>query len=437
MTDFRMPSLGADMDRGTLLEWLVKPGDRVTKGDIVAVVDTDKAAVEVESFVTGVVDELLVDPGTTVPVGTPLARFAEEQGAAPQQHDPAESHAVTGGTAPVPGPRASGAGSTRPLVRSPLVRHRADQRGVDLATVDGSGPGGSIRRGDVESAPPARRRASPYARRLAAEQGIDVAAVRATAADGTVRAKDIAAPAAGGRPPAQDSTPLSPATHSDAAEDRMRAATARAMSRAKRDIPHYYLRTTIDLHAALGWLREHNREQPASSHVVPAALLLAATARALRVEPGLNGWWQEDRPQPATGVHLGVAVSLRSGGTLTPVIADADALDVDEMMRRLREVVERARHGRLRSSDLDGATATVTSLGDQGVDEVLGVIHPPQVALIGFGRVVERPWAVDGMLAVRPVVTATLSADHRATDGYVGARFLNRVDRLLQRPEEM
>ncbi|GHE13472.1 hypothetical protein GCM10010339_80530 [Streptomyces alanosinicus] len=153
--------------------------------------------------------------------------------------------------------------------------------------------------------------------------------------------------------------------------------------------------------------------------------------------PGLNGYWQNGGFVPADEVNVGVAVSLRQGGLLAPVIHRAGTLPPDVLMARLKDLVQRARRGRLRGSEMRGATLTVTSLGDQGVETVFGVIHPPQVALVGFGAVVERPWATGGMLGVRPVVTATLAADHRATDGAVGARYLTAVDRLLQNPEEL
>ena len=217
----------------------------------------------------------------------------------------------------------------------------------------------------------------------------------------------------------------------------MRHAIGELMARSKREIPHYYLRTTIDLHDAIAWLQEHNRELPVTQRVVPAALLLVATARAAREVPQVNGFWLEDALQPQDAVHLGVAVSLRSGGMVTPAVHDAQDLGVDEMMAQLRGLVERARTGRLRASELTGATLTVTNLGDQGVEEVLGVIYPPQVALVGFGTVTERPVAVNGLVGAHPVVTATLSADHRATDGYVGARFLNRLAAHLQHPEAL
>lgn len=217
----------------------------------------------------------------------------------------------------------------------------------------------------------------------------------------------------------------------------MRLAIARLMSRSKREIPHYYVSNTVDMGAALAWLRERNRSADMSARIVPAALLLKATALAAREVPELNGYWTEERFVPAPAVHLGVAVSMRGGGLITPAIHDAADLPAAELMGRLRDLVNRARAGRVRGSELTDATITVTNLGDQGVESVTGVIYPPQVALVGFGKITERPWAVRGLLGVRPVIATTLAADHRATDGYTGARFLTVLAELLQQPEEL
>jgi pyruvate dehydrogenase E2 component (dihydrolipoamide acetyltransferase) len=217
----------------------------------------------------------------------------------------------------------------------------------------------------------------------------------------------------------------------------MRRAIAAAMERSKREIPHYYLETRIDMSRALAWLEQRNRELPVAERLLPAALLLRATALALREAPELNGLWLEGAFRPAEGVHLGVAVSLRGGGLIAPVLRDADGGSLRQLMAALREAVNRARRGTLRSSELGGASATVTNLGEQGVEKVFGVIHPPQVALVGFGRVGEQPWAEQGLVGVRRVVTATLSADHRASDGQRGARFLNALAARLGAPETL
>jgi pyruvate dehydrogenase E2 component (dihydrolipoamide acetyltransferase) len=215
----------------------------------------------------------------------------------------------------------------------------------------------------------------------------------------------------------------------------MRQTIAAAMARSKREIPHYYLATTIDLEPALTWLSEHNEPLPPRERVLPAALMLRAVALACRERPEFNGSWVDDAFTAAQGVHLGVAVSLRAGGLIAPAIHDADQLGVDDLMAALRDLVARVRAGGLRSSELTDPTITVTNLGDASVPTVYGVIHPPQVAIVGFGAIVERPWAAGGMLGVRRTVNATLAADHRATDGREGAAFLTAVDRRLTRPE--
>jgi pyruvate dehydrogenase E2 component (dihydrolipoamide acetyltransferase) len=435
MGDFTMPSLGADMDEGTLLEWLVEPGDAVHKGDILAVVDTSKAAVEVESFTDGVVERLLVEPGTLVPVGTVLATLSPVESAQARRKKRSSRRKV----------------AREPQVSSPLVRREAERHGLDLHTVTGTGRGGAITRADVELATTGRRRVTPYARTLAGELGVDLA--RVPGSDGRpVRAADVRAAAAGSPPAAAAPVAAAPVAAPPVAappvaappvsgrgerREEMRRTIATVMARSKREIPHYYLTQTVDLDRALGWMRERNRDLPVTERLVPAALLLKATALAAAEAPALNGFWVEDGFRPGSGVHLGVAVSLRGGGLVAPALHDADRLTVEEVMSGMRDLVARARAGRLRRAELSDPTITVTNLGEQGVESVHGVIYPPQVALVGFGRVVERPWAVDGLLGVRPLTVATLAADHRATDGFTGGRFLAAIDDRLQHPEDL
>jgi len=370
-----MPTLGADMSAGRLTRWLVQPGDEVRRGDVVAVVETDKADVEVEVFASGVVERLLVEPGATVPVGTPLAliQSAGEPPGAP-------------GAPPPPPPAPAPARPARPehrLLISPSARQLAEELGVDVATVQGTGPGGRIQRQDVEEAAAAR-----------------------------------------------------PAPAADRAE-RMRRAIAAAMSRSNAEIPHFYVSQTIDLSRALAWLAEANAKRPVTERLLYGVLLLRAVALAVREVPELNGFWRDGRADAAPAVHVGVAVSLRHGGLVAPALHDTDRLSLDELMGRFRDLVQRARAGSLRSSELSDPTITVTSLGEQGVESVYGLIFPPQVAIVGFGKIVERPWAEAGDLFVRPVVHASLAADHRVIDGHRGGLYLAAVDRLLQRPEEL
>jgi pyruvate dehydrogenase E2 component (dihydrolipoamide acetyltransferase) len=217
----------------------------------------------------------------------------------------------------------------------------------------------------------------------------------------------------------------------------MRRAIARTMSRSNREIPHYHLASTVDLDAAVAWLREHNEGRPPAQRLLPAALVLRAVALAAVRTPQLNGAWVDDAFVPGVGVHLGIAVSLRGGGLIAPVLHDADRLGPDEIMAVLTDLVARSRRGALRASEVDGAGLTVTNLGDRGVEVVHGVIHPPQVALVGVGRIQQRALVVDGAVVARPSTVVSLAADHRATDGQVGSRLLNDIDALLQRPDEL
>jgi pyruvate dehydrogenase E2 component (dihydrolipoamide acetyltransferase) len=373
-----MPSLGADMEAGTLVQWLKQPGDPVKRGDIIAVVDTQKGAIEIEVFEDGILDKAVVQPGQKVPVGTVLAVIRETGAPAPSPPSlPSQ-----------PAPTAGGAEGGRLRV-SPVARKRAESLGVDLAHVPGTGPQGAITSDDVERA-------------------------------------------AGRRPQAPAAIPAPSAAHAG-----MREAIAAAMSRAKREIPHYYLSTSIDLSAAASWLRAENEKRPVTDRLLMIALMVKAMAMALGEVPDLNGYWIDGAFRTGTGVHIGFAIALRGGGLVAPAIHNADRKDLGSLMQAISDLVARARAGSLKSSELGEATITVTNLGDQGVDTAFGIIYPPQVALVGFGRIQERPWVVSGKVEARPVVTATLSADHRASDGHRGGLFLAAVDRLLQKPEQL
>ena len=417
MGEFRMPSLGADMETGKLVEWLVVPGQRVRRGDIVAMVETQKGLFEVEIFADGVMGELLVQPGQTVPVGTVLATIDNgSAGTGEKPPAPTDAAAARAGAEPETAASALTTGTSTPapaatpgrIACSPSARQLALELGVDLATVTGTGPHGAIGRGDVEAA----------------------------------------ARAAGTKPPAP-AEPVSPAQAEPSAEKAvdkpaptaamkaMRQAIAAAVSRSNREIPHYYLESEIDLSRPLKWLEEENRKRSLRERILPVALLVKAVALALREVPELNGFWQNDQLEVRPDIHIGFAVALRQGGLISPAVHHVDQLGVGEVMERLVDLIERTRTGHLRGSEMTDATVSVTSLGDRGVRTVYGVIYPPQVALIGFGRISERPWAEDGMLGVRRCVTATLAADHRATDGHQGALFLEALNRHLNLPETL
>jgi pyruvate dehydrogenase E2 component (dihydrolipoamide acetyltransferase) len=217
----------------------------------------------------------------------------------------------------------------------------------------------------------------------------------------------------------------------------MRRAIAAALGKSKREIPHYYLSQAIDMSKALSWLEEENLKRPITERVVPALLLLKASALAAKDVPDLNGFWKDEGFMPSEAVHLGVGISLRQGGLIAPCIHDADKKDLNRLMADLRDLVKRARKLQLKSSEMTDATLTVTNLGDQGVESVYGIIYPPQVALLGFGKVKEQAWAENGMVGARPIVQTTLAGDHRASDGHVGGLFLMAINKYLQTPEAL
>ena len=402
MGEFRMPSLGADMETGKLVEWLVTPGQRVKRGDIVALVETQKGLFEIEVFEDGIMGEPLIAAGQTVPVGTVLARIdtgAAKAAAAEMRAEPVAGKASEPASTITPqktAPQQQAISSER-VACSPSARRLALELGVDLATVRGSGPHGAIQRSDIEAA------AHATAQATAAPPEPKAAGIEPTAAQTT--------------------------------ESRMRQAIAAAVSRANREIPHYYLATEIDLSRPLQWLEAENNKRSIRERILPVVLLLKATAKALRDVPQLNGFWLDDRLQVQSDIHIGFAIALRTGGLISPAIHHVDRLQLGELMQALADLIERTRVGRLRGSEVSNATVSVTNLGDRGVQTVFGVIYPPQVALIGLGKIGERPWAENGMLGVRRCVTATLAADHRATDGHQGALFLEALNRHLQKPE--
>jgi pyruvate dehydrogenase E2 component (dihydrolipoamide acetyltransferase) len=396
--DYAMPSLGADMDEGRVIEWRVAPGDTVHRGDLVAVVETEKSDIDIEIWHDGVVEEFLVDVGQLVDVGTPIARL-RRVGAdtAPTTTRPDASAAPPPTSARPPAP-APAPGDRVPA--SPLARRLAAERGIDLHAVSGSGPGGAVVEADI---------------------------VAASAADGTAARTPATAPAA----------PVAAAAAPRRSPDSMRSLIAERMSTANREIPHYYLSRDLDVGALEMWLAERNESRPIAERILPAACFIRAVALAAARHRELNGYWVGDHFEPAESVNVAMAISLRRGGLVTPHIERADERTLDEVMAALGELVSAARTGNLRASWMTGATITITHLGDSGADLVHGVISPPQVALVGFGRSRERPWVVDGEVVVRPVVTTTLAADHRATDGAVGSRFLATLAQHIDHPEDL
>ena len=395
-----MPSLGADMEFGTLVDWRVKPGDTVQRGDVVALVETEKGVIEVEIFDSGVIESLIVQPGQKVPVGAALATLRGDSKVA--ESAPVAAPALAAPITPAPGEKVKPA----------------------------SQPAGAVATDVVKRAP-----VSPLARKRAGELGVDLGAVVPAGPDGVITAEDVERVAA--KPAASTAAPVTAPASKGLDLSAMRRVIAAAMARSKREIPHYYLASTIDMKNALDWLAAENGKRPVTRRLLYSVLLIRAVALALRSTPELNGFWIEEGFNPSGAIHIGVAISLRQGGLINPAIHDVDKKNLNELMESMLDLVNRARTGHLRSSELSDGTITVTNLGEQGVESVFGVIYPPQVALVGFGKITERAVALNGLLGVRPVIDATLAADHRVSDGHRGGRFLLAIDRLLQEPEKL
>ncbi len=387
MADFLMPSLGADMESGTLTEWLVKPGDTVKRGDVVASIETSKGIIDVEIFADGVIESLLVAPGAQAPVGSPLARYTPTAAAEPLAA--AESNSARA-TPVAPKPAAAPTPARLPPTPQPGTERRA---------------------------------ASPAARKRAAELGIELRDVVARAG-GAITLQDVEQAAA--------ARPALAARPND-----MRSTIGQAMSRAKREIPHYYLATAVDMRRALRWLEQHNAARPVTERLIYGVLLIKAVARAVERFPELNGWWRDGRFDAAPAINVGTAIRLRDGGLIAPALLGALRRPLPELMRAYQDLVQRARTGGLRATELSSATITVSSIGEGGVDVLYPIIHPPQVAIVGFGALVTRPWCDGDSIVAARVINATLAADHRVSDGHRGSAFLVAVADWLQRPEEL
>jgi pyruvate dehydrogenase E2 component (dihydrolipoamide acetyltransferase) len=390
--EFRLPSLGADMESATLTEWLKKPGDLVRRGEPLATVETTKGLIDIESYDDGQVLEYLVQPGTQVLVGAGLARLeVEGVSRAPQAPPPPQA---------IP-PQPVAATAASPV----------------------SAPSGAA--GGPHEAAARHARISPAARRRAHELGVPLEDLERSAAGGIVHIEDVEKVAA--RKPAA-------ATDAQAA---MRATIGAAMARAKREIPHYYLGHSVDLGPARDWLTRHNASLAVKDRLIEAVLITKAVALAASRVEGFNGYFRNGRFEPSAAVHAGAAIAVRGGGLVAPALMDADRKDLVTLMQDFSALVTRVRAGHLRSGEFTAATITVTSLGADGVDVLYPIINPPQVAIVGAGAIRDQAWVQDGQLVVRPVLTLALAADHRVTDGRSGARFLRAVADLLARPEAL
>jgi len=422
-----------------------------------------KGAIEIEIFEDGVISEVLVPEGHEVPVGTVLATVSDEVSPEvvvlprlePQETMMPASNSERGSEVP-PVTHTGQSGdsdlgrdsdlfpasvkeNSEPLIEakrlqiSPLARRRAREYGLshaDLLPVLGTGPGGALSVRDIEKCQKQNvdetlnkemslsPHAGPTVRQRALEQGISLEGVKGSGPHGLITPADL---------------PQIPKEKSDP----MRAAIAAAMSRSKREIPHYYLGHSIDMEPALSWMESFNQERPISERLIYAVLLMKAVALVLRKFKDLNGFCIEGVFQPSEQIDVGMAISLRTGGLVAPALKNVDQKDLQCLMAEFKDLVNRARSNQLRASEMKGGSITLTNLGEQGVEFVYPVIYPPQVAMVGFGSVLDRPWVVDGEIKPRRVLTASLAGDHRVSDGRRGAMFLSRLEKRLRKPEKL
>jgi len=395
MIEFAMPSLGADMADGTLIEWLKKPGDQVKRGDIIATVETQKGLIDIEVFDEGTIEKLMIEENTKVPVGTLMALINPEKKTEPEKTMPEIEKVI----------------AIQPTEEKVIAAHQAERQGL---------------------------KASPLAKRIAADNNIDLSTIVGTGENGAITRKDVESKIEQKKaePEKEISELNDEQTKGQSINNTLRSAVAAAMSKSNREIPHYYLEKKIDLKKALEWMHEKNKELPVQKRLLPAALLIKAVACSLREVPELNAIWDMELRLKAE-INIGFVVSLPNGGIIVPAIHAADTKSVGELMENLNDIIPRARALRLRSSELSDSTITLTSIGEGGADQVYGIIYPPQVAIIGFGGISDQVFAENNLLGIHPMIHASLAGDHRATDGLTGSRFLLALNKLLQNPESL
>ncbi len=473
-TTIVMPKMGYDMREGTVVRWYKQEGEEVSRGEVIADIETDKATVEFEAYTSGILHSRVAHEGVPVAVGDAIAIIAEPgeelgaESAAQTVVEPAS--APTGGAQTGAAPVDTMAESTTlprnagEVRASPIARRLARERGVDLALVEGTGPGGRVVEKDVLEYVPAPAsdgqdgswiKASPLARRLARERGIDLAQVLGTGPGGRVVEQDVLAfvpaqpqPAASGEPASKDSglgTAATAGAVAPAAEpetvggservelSRMRQTIARVTVDSKRQAPHFYVTAEIDMGRAMSLRAEVNEALPAEGRVSVNDLVVRACAIALGRHPKFNSSFQGDHLQFNNSINIGIAISLEAG-LMVPGINDCGHKTLAQVALATKDLIARANSGSLSNEEYSGATFSVSNLGMFDVDSFTAIIYPPHAAVLAVGAVREQPVVREGQLAVGQVMKATLSTDHRVADGAEAARFLVEIKNLLEQP---
>ena len=402
--DVIMPAMGATQETGRLVRWFKQAGDSVTKGEMLMEVETDKSVVEVEAPASGILAQVTAEPDDDIPVGQTIALIVE----------PGEEVSPPEGLAP-PSPKATESPDTRisrPVPGSRRTRATPPRNAAKPRSAETAVPAASPGTG--------RLLASPAAKRLAMEKGVELAGVSGSGPGGAVVARDILS-VASDAPTAEGA--LSPPS-------RMRRIIGERMTLSKQTAPHFYLSMDVDM-TAVESRRAALKEQASGQTPSINDFILRATARALAESPSMNAAWTDAGIQQFSDVNLGMAVAVDEG-LLVPVIRNADKLDLEELARRSRELASLAQSRGLKPADYQGGTFTVSNLGMFGVDSFTAIINPPQCGILAVGQVAPRVVPHDGNIAVRAMMTMTLSADHRVVDGAIGARFLQRVKQHLE-----
>jgi len=463
-TSMVMPQMGYDMHEGKVVRWLKKEGEEVIRGEVIAEIETDKATVEYEAYTGGVMAKIVAEEGVTIPVGGLIAVITNPGEAIPEGILDAETPAAPAApAAPVetddssdtddwklPAPEQAAPASSNGEVRaSPLARRLAEERGIDLSTLTGTGPGGRITEADVpaQGAPAAAPaaagtagaqngyiKASPLAKRLARERGIDLSTLTGTGPEGRITEIDVPehAPAA---PAASAAAPAAPAglTSENVELSRMRQAIARVTVDSWTAAPHFYVSVDIDMTKAMAFRRDINDELDAESRVSVNDLIVKASAIAIGRHPKFNSFFRDDHLQMNASINVGIAIALDSG-LIVPGINGCDVKTLVEIAAASRDLASRASSGSLRNDEYSGTTFSVSNMGMFDIESFTAIIYPPHAAILAVGTVKEQPVVRDGELAIAQIMKANLSIDHRVADGAEGAQFLVEIKKLLQNP---
>jgi pyruvate dehydrogenase E2 component (dihydrolipoamide acetyltransferase) len=417
-----MPALGMAQDEGILLRWLKKEGEMVQAGEPLMEVATDKVDVQVEAPATGMLTAVTAQEGDEIPVGQVIGLIAAEGEELPVRSTPAQAAAKTDGPVASPSPESRAS--------SPVAARIAAEHGIDLSEVPAVG--GRISKEDVEAhirsvGSGARVLASPKARRLARERGIELASLAGSGPQGAVLAADV--------PLAAAETPAAPAIREVEQQpvSRMWQIMAQRLTESWNSAPHFYLVREVDAGQLMNWRSLVAGDAADGAKITYTDLLTKLAALSLARFPRLNASWQDGAIVTNPDINIGLAIAVEAG-LLVPVVHNADRLPVEDIAVRRADLVAGANNGRLQPDDFAGGTFTISNLGMYGVDAFNAIVNPPQAAILAVGRIADRVVAVDGQPAVRPMMTLTLSCDHRAVDGVRAAQFLDALVGMIEEP---